>query len=147
MAFNHCLFRHTWAAMVLKVLLRMSPLWPLPKLNWCNILSQLHWLGMPWWDSHAASVACLGFACLDLRADPKSQISSTCKSTQIHSTSKNTNSTRTTYTAIHTFTLKLDSDRRVGLASWLRITLYIVQGTFLKNKVPLGNSALFQQGS
>jgi hypothetical protein len=33
---------------------------------------------------------------------PKSQISSTCKSTQIHITSKNnTNSTRTKYTAVH----------------------------------------------
>jgi hypothetical protein len=59
----------------------------------------------------------LGLACLDLSVDTfilalkkdwsvdtKSQISSTCKSTQIHITSKNnTNSTRTIHTAIHIF--------------------------------------------
>jgi hypothetical protein len=44
-----------------------------------------HWLGLPG----------LGLACLDSSVDPKSQISSTCKSPKICITSKNnTNSTR-----------------------------------------------------
>jgi hypothetical protein len=101
--------------MASKVLLRMSPSWPLSKKSRLiqhppsTMLTEDALAGFPrYW---------LGLACLDLsvdpsilalkkdwRVEPKFQISSTCKSTQTHITSKNnTNSTRTIHTAIPIF--------------------------------------------
>jgi hypothetical protein len=111
--------------MASKVLLRMCPSWPLSKSRVIQhppstMLTGDALAGFPhYW---------LGLACLDLSVDhfilalkkdlsvdPKSQISSTCKSTQIHITSKNnTNSTRTIHTAIHFFTLELNTGRQSG---------------------------------
>jgi hypothetical protein len=91
-----------------RVLLRMSPSWPPSKSR----LIQHPSLAMLTRDSLAGFPRCwpglawLGMACLDLNVDSKSQIWSTCKSPQIHITSKNnTNSIKIIYTAIHIFRL------------------------------------------
>jgi ribulose bisphosphate carboxylase small subunit len=73
--------------------------------------------------SHPVGLSWLGLTRLDLNVDPKPQILSTCKSIRIHITSKNiTNGTEIVYTAIYDITLEVNPSRRVGLASWLRIT-------------------------
>ncbi len=123
--------------MVSKVLLRMSPSWPLSKSRQIQHPITATLTG----DALADFPPCwLGLACLDLSVDPKSRISSTCKSTQIHTTSKiNTNSTRTIYRAIHICTLKLNPGRQFDLASWLRITL---SGTLLLYKTSFYSSPI-----
>ncbi len=106
------------------VLLRMSPSWPLPKSRLIQ-----HPL------RHVAGNALVGFlycrlglawpslACLDLSVDPGPQILNTCKSSQIHITSKtNTNSKNHRHGDTY-FISGVNSGKRVGLANWLRVTL------------------------
>jgi hypothetical protein len=79
------------------------------KVDCSNILPQPQWLGTPLKVSHTTCLAWLGSTRPDLSVDPKSQIFSTSKLTQIHITSKkNTNSTEITYTATHNFTFELN---------------------------------------
>ncbi len=69
-------------------------------------------------------------ACLDLAIDPKSQILITCKSRQIHITSKNNaKSTIITYSNTHP-TSKLHPGRQDGPACWLQTTL---SGTLIRH--------------
>jgi hypothetical protein len=113
---NSCLFRHTWEAMALMVQLQMSSSWPPSK----HRLIQQPPSAMITGDTLAGfPCSWLGLACLDLSVDPKYQISSTCKSTQICIT----NNARIIYTAMHIFTSKLNPGRPVDLARWLRIIL------------------------
>jgi hypothetical protein len=104
-------------------LLQISSPWPRSKSRLIHHPLSATWLRMPWWASQAAGLAWL--ACLDLSVDPMSQISSTCKSSQIYITSKNnTKSTRSIHTALHIFYICIK----------FRQTSCSGQGYFVRNK-------------